>query len=241
MAADLTAVVVALDREAAPFRRARRMRRLRCAAACPVWDDGAGTLLLVTGMGATAIRRALAWLLDPATGLRPTHVVSAGFCGGLVPDLAVGAVLQPDTVIGPSGETLPVPVERCVARTGGIVSVDEAVLGTAERAALHTRTGALAVDMESYAIVTTCQDAGVPCACLRVVSDDLFHPLPAEMARIIHDGRVRPMALATAVLRRPRLGTELVDLAGRTRRAAGVLADGLAALLGEPAPPRSAV
>lgn len=217
------------------------MRRVRVASACPVWDDGAGTLLLVTGMGADAVRRALAWLFDPAAGLRPTRVVSAGFCGGLVPDLAVGTLIQPDEVIGPSGDTLPVPVDRQVGRTGGLVSVDEAVLGTAERAALHTRTGAVAVDMESCTFVTTCQDAGVPCACLRVVSDDLRHPLPAEMAQIIHDGRVRPMALATAVLRRPRLGAELVDLAGRTRRAAGVLADGLAALLGDPARPRSMV
>lgn len=218
------------------------MRRLRRRAPCPVWQATSGTLLLTTGMGPQALRRGLAWLLDPANELRPRRVVSAGFCGSLSADYLLGTLVQPDRVIGPTGAEWPVERTRVVGRPGGLVSLTEAVLATAERLALARRTAAVAADMESAAAVEACRRAGIPCTCLRVVSDDLSHPLPAEMARIIGEGQVHPLTLVTAVLRRPALAAELGQLAGRTRRAAVVLARGLAALLGETdGPARSAI
>jgi adenosylhomocysteine nucleosidase len=70
-----TAVLFALEREAAPFRRlARRLPRVR---------------ICVTGVGRHRARAAAERLLPPL----PELVIAAGFCGALRPQLKVGDVL----------------------------------------------------------------------------------------------------------------------------------------------------
>jgi adenosylhomocysteine nucleosidase len=65
---------------------------------------------------------------------------------------------------------------------GSIVSVDSPVESAAEKHALHRRTGAVAVDMETEALAAECRSARIPFIAVRVVSDDAHHDLPVPMA-----------------------------------------------------------
>ncbi|QJW99034.1 phosphorylase family protein [Frigoriglobus tundricola] len=76
------AVLFALEREAAPFRRA--VRGQKHVAVC------------VSGMGRARARRAAEQILrDPV----PRLVIAAGFCGALVPALRVGDVVTSPRII----------------------------------------------------------------------------------------------------------------------------------------------
>lgn len=72
----MTAVLFALEREAAPFRHAIGARR----------DVAVG----VSGVGRAAAREAAKRLLE----LQPSFVIAAGFCGALNPSLKVGDVVK---------------------------------------------------------------------------------------------------------------------------------------------------
>lgn len=77
-----TAVLFALEREAAPFRRRVRGR--------------ADVVVCVSGVGRVAARAAAVKLLDE---VKPTRVIAAGFCGALAPDLRVGDVVTSPHIV----------------------------------------------------------------------------------------------------------------------------------------------
>src|SRR5258707_4298985 len=69
-------------------------------------------------------------------------------------------------------------------RPGGVVRGGQAggeqwIAATACKAALHSETGAAAVDMESHIAAAYAARAGLPFAALRVISDPASRSLPA--------------------------------------------------------------
>src|SRR5258708_33744560 len=54
---------------------------------------------------------------------------------------------------------------------GGLAGVEQVIAATAGKAALHSETGAAAVDMESHIAAAYAAAAGIPFAALRVISD----------------------------------------------------------------------
>jgi len=94
------------------------------------------------------------------------------------------------------------------------------VAGTPEEKRALAGTGALAVDMESYPAARAAVEAGVPWLALRVVLDPLDTSLPA-FTREPQRSYLGP-ALIYA-LSGPRAVVELVQLAGRARRAGASL------------------
>jgi purine-nucleoside phosphorylase len=152
----------------------------------------------ITGVGAEATLKTL-------HALDPECVISAGFCGSLVETLHIGDL---------------VPRSQ-------IVSVREPILSVRQRQELHKHTGALAVDMETATVEQWCQQRGVKFHSVRVVSDDLRYPLPAELPSIVEGERLKAIALLGCLLRRPGLGRDLLRLARDTRRASEILAKAL--------------
>ncbi len=216
MANELTAILFALGREAAPFLRLAGCRH-RLDAPVPAWRNAHGLTALVTGMGAARSRAALDWLLRAH---RPTRVISAGYCGSLVEAYRVGNLIRPGAILG---EDDPPHEGAGIA----LVSVSVPVLGIQARRRLHARTHAAIVDMESATVKGVCEREGIAFDCLRVVTDDLSEPLPAELSRIVEGERVRLVPLLAALVRRPALLSELLRLAKRSRVAARILAEGL--------------
>ena len=62
---------------------------------------------------------------------------------------------------------------------GGLAGVERVIAATACKAALHSETGAAAVDMESHIAAAYAAKAGIPFAALRVISDPASRALPA--------------------------------------------------------------
>jgi adenosylhomocysteine nucleosidase len=227
----LPCILFALHREAMIFRRWFPSRRRLTGGPCPAAVheiEGTTVVVAVTGVGAAATETALDWLLD---GYRSSVLIAAGFCGALQPELRIGDLVMPRQVIQNDRKwTASIHNDLPQAHRGPLVSVDEMVSDPLAKQRLATETGAVAVDMESATLARWGEERGLPWLCMRAVSDDDRTLLPAELARVLQGGRVAPVRLAAAVLRRPSLLRGLWRLARDTRLAAQALAEGLRAL-----------
>jgi hypothetical protein len=163
--------------------------------------------------------------LGAAKALPDGRLASFGLAGALVEGLAPGTLLSARRIVDESGavvwegEPLAVPG----AEPAVLCAVDRVVDRPGERAALAARTGAVAVDMESGALVQSGRFAGA----VRAVADGPERPLGrlAEGARA--DGGVAWGAVMRAFATRPRTSLRAA-LAARTalvalERAAGSL------------------
>ncbi|APX86109.1 phosphorylase [Methylorubrum extorquens] len=157
-------------------------------------------------------------------------VVSFGIAGGLDPalrpgDIVIGTHLDADQRFPADpelarrlSERLTGAPDRVVA--GGLVGSAVAVMTVADKAALHARTGALAVDMESHVAAAYAARHALPFAAIRVVCDPAGRALPAFAASALTpEGEPDIRAVLGALMRgRARIG-ELIRL-GRDSSAA---------------------
>ncbi len=233
-------ILFALRREAMFFRRLRRSRRFLPAAPLPaaLHGDGPSTVLLVeTGVGCAAMEKALTWLFSgpriDEVPYRPTLVISAGFSGAVVSDLGVGDLVVADEVCDADGvcrrTTWPIAAVR--HQRGRLLTVPQIIGRPEEKRRLGVRSGAVAVDMETAVVARLCGEAGVPCGCVRAISDDVNTHLSEHLLAILQGGGVQPARLLAALARHPSLIVELLRLAAHTRKAARNLAAGLEDLL----------
>ena len=149
-----------------------------------------------------------------------TLVVSAGACGALAPELAVGALVVPETVIAPDGRRFATAAIAGLPRQGALVSSERVLEDAAGKSRLWLASGALAVDMESATIVAWAAAHGLPAVVVRAVSDSAARGVPADLARVVQDdGRVRPLRAVSAVLARPRALADAMALRAGTAAA----------------------
>lgn len=162
----------------------------------------------VAGAGRVAAARAARLLVE---GHRPRLLVSAGFAGGLDPAIRRGEVVRPSRAIAEDG-TMPLQLAGVTpAEPTTIVTVGRIVGTTEEKAALFARSGARLVDMETHAVAEVARAAGLPCAVLRVVSDDAGQQLPGEVVALVQpQSPLRRLGAAIgAVGRRPGAAVDL--------------------------------
>ncbi len=142
-----------------------------------------GAVLARCGMGPA---RVAAWLPE-LTGLSPRAIAVAGVAGGLDPSLRAGDIVVASEVRDGNGRTVLREAAPLVAdlrrmglrvRSGPVLSRDHVVGGPDERERLAA-TGALAVDMESSAIVRAARGmpGRPPVAVVRVIVDTATTPL----------------------------------------------------------------
>jgi adenosylhomocysteine nucleosidase len=177
--------------------------------------------ILLTGMGRRNAERALRAELDSA---RPQRVLSAGFAGGLNPELASGAVLF--------GTDAPPELARLLAgagaRPGGLHCAERVAATVGEKLALRQQTGADAVEMESGVLCACCRELGLPAATVRVILDPANEDLPLDFNRVLTaeqrlDGRKLALALARAPGKIPALLRLQRQSAAAAERLASVL------------------
>jgi nucleoside phosphorylase len=183
--------------------------------------SGIEVVAMAIGMGEDA-RSALA-------EQRPRLVVSCGFAGGLDPALAPGDLVLATAVRSAGGGALGGPEAprlaaaaalnglRCVQ--GELVCATSVAATPEEKRAL-ARSGAVAVDMESYPVAQAAGEAGVPWLALRAIVDPLDSSLP-PFAREARRDYFWP-ALRYA-LSGPRAALALVRLARGASRAGAAL------------------
>ena len=153
----------------------------------------------VSGAGVHAASRMATMLLE---GHRPGLVVSAGFAGGLDPQIPRGALViaaRACRIGHPSHDLHPTPTglfgsigcER-------IVTVDAVVTTVEEKRRLRESSGAAIVDMETHGVAAVAAGHHAACLSLRVVSDGASDELPADIARLV--APQSPMRRAGAAL-----------------------------------------
>ena len=84
--------------------------------------------------------------------------------------------------------------------------------------------------MESWPILEWASVRGVPALVVRGVCDPAGRGVPADLARIVQDDRVRPMRAVSAVLARPRALADAMALRAGTTAALKTVATALATL-----------
>src|SRR4030081_569325 len=131
--------------------------------------------------------RALLTVFDPTT-IR--GVISFGVAGGLDPTLKSGDVVVATEVMAGdarwmAGLAFNEDVIASVALggrriiRGRLAGGERVAAGSHVKAALHSETGAAAVDMESHIAAAYAAEAGLPFAPVRVISDPASRALPA--------------------------------------------------------------
>jgi adenosylhomocysteine nucleosidase len=222
-------VLTALDVEARGLARHLGLAPVP-GATFPHFVGGALELATVGLRGARLAERAATWR---AADL----VVSAGACGALAPALAVGALVVPTVVLGPDGARWPTATLPRLSAEGTLLTVGAVVESAAQKARLWIETGALAVDMESAAIMAWARERRMASAVVRAVSDDAERGIPAALAAAAgEDGRVRPFRAVTAALTRATALGDLLELRAGTEAALKTVAAALAALARSAAP-----
>jgi adenosylhomocysteine nucleosidase len=164
--------------------------------------------------------RALLTVFDPTT-IR--GVISFGVAGGLDPTLKSGDVVVATEVMAGdarwlAGLTLNEDLIASVALggrrivRGRLAGAEEVVVARHVKAALHSETGAAAVDMESHIAADYAAKAGLPFAALRVVSDPAHRALPSlAMAAIKPNGDIDLRKIMRSVVRNPMTLRDLVS------------------------------
>lgn len=139
------------------------------------------------------------------------RLVSIGLAGGLAPDLAAGTVIDALAVVTDTDSYAAHTLPALNGHRGAVFGAQTAVLSVADKRALHQRTGAVAVDMESLGVARAARDLGVPLSVLRVIADPAHRSVPAYAAQCLRpDGSVSPGPVLRALLARPgRLGEVL--------------------------------
>ena len=147
---------------------------------------GPGMIVICSSSDPQQLRALLATL--DSTTFR--GVISFGVAGGLDPSLKSGDVVVATEVMAGDTRFLAGLAlnEELIARAalrrrrvvrGGLAGVEQVIAATACKAALHSETGAAAVDMESHIAAAYAAEAGLPFAALRVISDPASRALPA--------------------------------------------------------------
>jgi adenosylhomocysteine nucleosidase len=149
--------------------------------ACEAEWKGDRWLMVANGPGPRLIESALKEKRDVS------GMISTGFCGALDPGLRVG-----DIVLGRSG-TCPT-----------ILSMDRVAVTADEKAELHRKTGAAAIEMEAAAVEQKAAEWDVPFYCVRAVSDTASEDMPLDFNRYRDvEGRFSRGRIALAAMARP--------------------------------------
>jgi adenosylhomocysteine nucleosidase len=208
----LTLVCFALKEEAAPFRKQMVGR--------------SDLSILVTGIGRVNSERTLREFLQTNT---PRRVFTCGFAGGLDPKLQTGNV-----VFTTKDARLAKALSKSGARPAIFAFVDRIATTAFEKQKFRASTQADAVEMESEVIHSLCQERGIPCVTVRVISDTAHEDLPLDFNQLSNpDQSLNLGKLALAIAKSPGKIPALLRLQKITSFAAQRLAATLSQVIGQ--------
>ncbi|HKX11689.1 MAG TPA: hypothetical protein VJP40_00960 [bacterium] len=232
---ELWAITVALPHEAdglLPLFSPRAEYRERSLRIRELAFQNRDLLLVTTGMGPDRAASATRILLDRYP---VTHLFSTGYCGGLREGWANGEAVLGDPVRfleGPEREYFPDSVMAAQVRSalsglgepcreGPMLCSARPILKTEEKKSLARSHQAVAVEMESGAILETVRISTkkIASVTLRFIVDALEDELTDTGSFIGENAEVKPLRLVREVLRRPRLLKDLPDLGRKAHRA----------------------
>jgi nucleoside phosphorylase len=155
------------------------------------------------------------------------HVMIAGICGGLDPDLAVGTLVNPEVVIDhTSGIAYGHHPPGDVPRAGKLVTTEGVSLDLA-LGRHFLENGCIGVDMESSAVAEVCEAQGCSWSVYRCISDRAVDGLLDEriVALTNPDGSPNSAEIERLIAAEPELLDRLARLAHDTTLAARLAAE----------------
>jgi adenosylhomocysteine nucleosidase len=180
---------------------------------------GRRVVIILCGAGRKNAARATEALID---GHRPQRVISAGFAGGLTPQLARNDILIADQVLNNDARGLAIDrptglaqkANRPGVHVGALLTVDHVVRLPRDKRLLHQRYGAVAVEMESFAVAEVCQRRDLPFSSIRVIHDTIDDLLPPDVEHLLvqQSGAGQWGAALGAAWRRPGSIKEMYQL-----------------------------
>lgn len=181
------------------------------------------------GMGPPLTRAALHRLFDTHTkGYRPVHhVMIAGICGGLDPDLDVGTLINPESIVEAStGSTYRHAPPGTEPQAGKLVTTDDVSLDH-EMSRAFFEAGFTGVDMESSAVAEVCEPHGCAWSVYRCIGDRYFDGLLDERVLALSnpDGSGNMVKLHELLQAEPDLAAKLDQLSHDTTAAARIAAE----------------
>jgi adenosylhomocysteine nucleosidase len=207
--------VAALEREVWPFIKDWPSRRTEFDGREFKFFEKDSVVVVCGGIGAEAARRATEAIVSL---YHPVLVISAGFAGGLDPDLEAGRTLTPRHVIDASDGS------RTDAGSGEGVLISFADIADVEqKAKLGQAYGAHAVDMEAAAVARSAEAHGVKFLACKVISDTSRSSLPPIARFVGSDGKFHALRFLAYVAVRPWLWPGVQRLASDSAMAAGKL------------------
>ena len=150
--------------------------------------DDISVAVVLSGVGQNNAEETANKLIDV---FEPKSICVAGYAGGLSARLKQFNVCVPEQVLRESdGEALDL-TESIPRRTAPmpdkftLITVNDVVETPAQKRALHVRTGAEIVDMETFVIADVCRIRCVPFCSFRVVLDTVNDRIPKDIAKTL--------------------------------------------------------
>ena len=195
-------------------------------------------VLVESGPGAQHAAKATHALID---AYRPRLVVASGFAGGLDPIVKRHDLCVADSLVDAQGNEVALAPTAVVPwlsevqnlHQGRLLVLDRVVRLSEEKRQLGARHQALAVDMESLAVVEVCRERQVAVLVLRAVSDAVDDELPPDIGRLLASRSFAGQlgAAIGSVFRRPAVMKDLFHLHQNALAASGRLAEFLVMLV----------
>ena len=189
--------------------------------------------VMVCGMGPVAAGKAAGEMLFQKIDC----LISWGTAGALTDEVHTGDLILPENIHTGSGETRRTdPVCHCNLReklsasiaavhTGTLAETRTVLENAEQKKALHRKTGAIAADMESAAIMQVAQDNRLPFIAVRTIVDESHVVIPAELTSHIDIfGTPNITGLLTEIFFRPRLINNMYSLSRSMNTALDTLA-----------------
>lgn len=187
-------------------------------------------MLLQTGIGPVQVRS----MTETIVAVKPAGLISFGTAGGLAADLPAGRLLLPLHVAAEDGQVFSVAKAwhaRVCKRfadqdmeTGNMVSISQPARDPQHKQKLQTRTGAVAVDMESAELARIALHLSIPFLVVRAIADPHDQALPrAALAALTDRGELHISGLLGQLLRRPGEIAALLRLSANFRAASRTL------------------
>jgi adenosylhomocysteine nucleosidase len=156
--------------------------------------------VLILGMGRENARKSC----QVIPKRKPDRVITAGFAGALNPALRVGQIV----VEGDEAATF-----AAGTVLGKFYCSPEIAVTASDKAKLFRETGADCVEMESGAVREFCQEHGIPCTVVRIVSDGANENLPMDFNKLTTaDMRMNFPKLLWELVKKPSLIPKLLRL-----------------------------
>ena len=180
---------------------------------------GRRTVLIRSGPGRPNAARATEVLID---GHKPDIVISAGFAGALCPELKRNDILIADQLVDCNDSEMPVelPAGLLAATSqpgmhrGSLLTNDGVVRLPSDRQRLFQRWGAMAVEMETFAVAQVCRQRQTPFASIRVINDTSDEILPNDVEHLLSQksGAAQLGAALGSIWRRPASAKDMYQL-----------------------------